>query len=98
MVNFSTFTAAVAAASLISSVVAYLGDHHNHAQAKREADIRDNLASKAARSLRKCARTVKARALEQRAIVRRAATAERLRAARGVAATNGENSYLYQTL
>ena len=97
MVNFFTFTA-VAAASLISSVVAHLGEHHDHAQVKREIEIRDNLTSKAARSLRKCARTVKARALEQRAIVRRAATAERLRAAQGVAAPNCKNSYLYQTL
>ncbi|OCL13289.1 aromatic compound dioxygenase [Glonium stellatum] len=88
MVNFSSFTAAVAAASFLSAVVAHPGEHHEHAQVKREVEIRDNLASKAARSLGKCAGTVKARALEQRAIARRAATAERLRAARGIAAPN----------
>lgn len=94
----STFTAAVAAASLISSVVAHPGEHRDHAQVKREAEIRDNLASKAARSLGKCAGTVKAWALEQRAIARQATTAERLRTARGIAAPGRENSYLYQTL
>ena len=50
MVNFSTFTAAVAAASLISSVVAHPGEHHDRAQVKREIEIRDSLASKAAHS------------------------------------------------
>ena len=74
MANFSTFTA-VAAASLISSVVPHPGEHHDHARVKREIEIRDNLTSKAARLLRKCARTVKARALEQHTIVRRAAAA-----------------------
>lgn len=95
MVNFSSFTAAVAAASFLSAVVAHPGEHHEHAQVKREVEIRDNLASKAARSLGKCAGTVKARALEQRAIARRAATAERLRAARGIAAPNRKHPILY---
>lgn len=53
MVNFSTFTAAIVAASLISLVVAHPGEHHDHAQVKREVEIRHNLAIKTARSLGK---------------------------------------------
>ncbi|KAF2759166.1 aromatic compound dioxygenase, partial [Pseudovirgaria hyperparasitica] len=63
---------------------AHPGEVHDHAQVKREIQVRDHLASKAARSLGNCAGTIKARALEQRAITRRAATAERLRKARGI--------------
>jgi hypothetical protein len=63
MVNFSTFTAAVVAASLISLVVAHPGEHHDYAEVKCEVEIRDNLAIETARLLGKCVGTVKARAL-----------------------------------
>ncbi|OCK85613.1 aromatic compound dioxygenase [Lepidopterella palustris CBS 459.81] len=82
------FTAAVVAASLMGTAIAHPGEHHDHAHVKREIELRDSLSSKAARSLGKCADTVRARTLEQRAIVRRHATAERLRMERNIASPN----------
>lgn len=55
--QISTFTAAVAAASLIGSAAAHPGEHHDHARVGRGVEIRDNLASGAARWLGKCAGT-----------------------------------------
>ncbi|OJD34363.1 aromatic compound dioxygenase [Diplodia corticola] len=76
--------AAVAAVAAATLVVAHPGEHHDHAQVKREVFARDVLASKQARSLSKCAGSLKTRALHERAVARRAATAERLRKERGI--------------
>ncbi|KAF2492851.1 putative GPI anchored dioxygenase [Lophium mytilinum] len=84
MVVFSTFTTAVVAASLLNSALAHPGEQHDADHVKRELEVRDHYANHAARSLANCAGTVKARHLEQRAIARRHATAEKLRAKRGI--------------
>ncbi|KAL1634442.1 hypothetical protein SLS58_010683 [Diplodia intermedia] len=76
--------AAVAAVAAATLVVAHPGEHHDHAQVKREVVARDALASKQGRSLSKCAGSLKARALHERAVARRAATAEQLRKKRGI--------------
>ncbi|KAK0644923.1 hypothetical protein DIS24_g8386 [Lasiodiplodia hormozganensis] len=80
MVRLSA-VAAVAAATL---VVAHPGEHHDHAKVKREVFARDALAARHGNSLSKCAGSLKARALQERAVARRAATAERLRKERGI--------------
>ncbi|GME37095.1 GPI anchored cell wall protein [Neofusicoccum parvum] len=80
MVRLSA-VAAVAAASL---VVAHPGEHHDHNKVKREIVARDALAARSGNSLSKCAGSLKARALHERAVARRAATAERLRKERGI--------------
>ncbi|EKG18301.1 Intradiol ring-cleavage dioxygenase [Macrophomina phaseolina MS6] len=80
MVRLSA-VAAVAAATLVA---AHPGEHHDHAKVKREIVARDALASRQGGSLSKCAGSLKARALHERAVARRAATAERLRKERGI--------------
>lgn len=80
MVRLSA-VAAVAAATLVA---AHPGEHHDHAQIKRDIVARDSLASRQGGALSKCAGSLKARALHERAVARRAATAERLRKKRGI--------------
>lgn len=85
MVLFSKLTTAIAVASAIGTVAGHPGEQHSHAQIKREVQLKNDLAGKAARSLSKCADRPEARAVKERAIKRRAATAERLRKERGLA-------------
>lgn len=84
MVQLTKLSTAFAVASAIGSVIAHPGEVHTSEEIKREVAVRDMLASNAARSLGKCANSLKVRALYERAVERRAATAERLRKARGL--------------
>ncbi|KAF2090984.1 aromatic compound dioxygenase [Saccharata proteae CBS 121410] len=81
MVNLSSVAVILGAASL---ALAHPGEKHDHAHVKREIQQRDHLAARSASSLAKCAGSIKARALQERAVARRAATAEKLRAQRGI--------------
>lgn len=90
MVNFPKLAAVFAVAFVFGSTVAHPGEHHDHEQVKRELHQHGILARSGAQSLSKCAGTVKARALEQGAIARRAATAERLRNERGIPTDGGK--------
>ena len=81
MVRLTTITSAAIA---FSFVTAHPGEHHDHEHVKHEIKQRDLLAARAADSLSQCSSSVKARELNQRAITRRAAAAERLRKERGI--------------
>jgi hypothetical protein len=85
MVNFaSIFSGAIAATSLISSVVAHPGEKHDHAKIKRDIDVRGMRAAAAKRSLGACENSLKHRDLMQRSMSRRAAALNKLRQKRGI--------------
>lgn len=82
MVGF--FKIAAFTALVLVCVQAHPGEHHGHARIKREVIERDHLANRYAHTLSRCADSLKARALNERAVARRAATAKRLRLERGL--------------
>lgn len=82
MVSFTALSLALAASS--SLVAAHPGEIHDAAAVKREIALSKSIAASHKRSLAKCADSVSARALSQRAVARRAEKAKTLRAARGV--------------
>jgi protocatechuate 3,4-dioxygenase beta subunit len=84
MVYITKFVAALATASFVSSVVAHPGESHSRTQVRRDIVKRDAIALKAKRGLEACSNTLKARELDQRAVARRAAKADKLRAVRGI--------------
>ncbi|GAB7366035.1 hypothetical protein MBLNU230_g7604t1 [Neophaeotheca triangularis] len=85
MVNFPKI--AVFASSFLPCVIAHPGEHLDHAQIKREATLNSAVAEDGAHALSKCQNSIKARALNQRAIARRAAKAQSLRQAKQIDAT-----------
>lgn len=84
MVHINKLSAALAAFSLAGTAIAHPGEVHEPAQVKRELAQRDAVASHYTRGLSKCADSLKARGLKERAIARRAAKAADLRAKRGI--------------
>ncbi|KAF2134973.1 GPI anchored dioxygenase-like protein [Dothidotthia symphoricarpi CBS 119687] len=87
MVNFvSILSGAVAATSLISTVAAHPGEHHDHAQIKREIDIRQMRAAAAKRSLETCQGSLRHRDLMARSVARRSNALNKLRQKRNIAA------------
>lgn len=77
-------TSLLAAASAICLVSAHPGEIHDAIQVRREIELRDSLAIQHKRSLASCSNTLKHRSLETRAINRREAKLQQLRAARGL--------------
>lgn len=85
MVNFvSILSGAVAATSIIGSVAAHPGEHHDHAHIKREVDIRQMRAAAAKRSLASCQGSLKHRDLMARSAARRSNVANELRQKRSI--------------
>lgn len=84
MVQFSLLASAAVAAFSAQSVVAHPGEVHDHLAVKREIRERDAYGSYIARSLEKCKRSEKTRALQQRAVARRSAAAQNLRKRSGI--------------
>ena len=84
MVKIFKVASAIATALVIGTAVAHPGEKLTHAQIKREVQARTALSNKAYRSLSDCANSPNARALQEQAVKRRAATAERLRKERGL--------------
>ncbi len=86
----------MAAAYLAGSVVAHPGEHHDHAEVKRQIRARDQMASAAKRSLDTCSSSLKARELNSRSVARRAEVAREIRAKRNIqnskSRTNPANS------
>lgn len=82
MVSLTAISLLMAASS--SLVAAHPGEVHDAATVKREIELSKSIAASHKRSLAKCSNTVAARALRERAVVRRAEKAKALRAARGV--------------
>lgn len=71
-----------------SVVNAHPGEVHDILSIREDIKVRDILATQHKRSLAACANTLKARELTTRAVTRRAAKAEKLRAARGIDASS----------
>jgi hypothetical protein len=96
MVYISKIASVVAAAYLAGSVVAHPGEHHDHAEVKRQIRARDQMASAAKRSLDTCSSSLKARELNSRSVARRAEVAREIRAKRNIqnskSRTNPANS------
>ena len=88
MVYFSKLAAAFITASVCGAALAHPGEHHDHVAAKREVVMRNHYATQYRRALDNCENTADARALKQRASERRAATASKLRAERGLSKSN----------
>jgi hypothetical protein len=84
MVNIRSVTATLAAASVIGSALAHPGEHHTAEEIKREIAAHKAQQVKARRSLAECSNSPAALALKERAIARRAATAQRIREERGL--------------
>lgn len=91
MVFIPNFVTALAVLSVVGSTVAHPGEDHHAAKIKRDLKKLDVLAGHAKRSLGKCSDTLKARALNERALNRRAAIAQDLREKRGI--THSELAY-----
>jgi hypothetical protein len=84
MVNFN-LAAVVATASFLGTVLAHPGEVHDAAEVKRDIEVRNIMASHNKRALDKCSGSLKARQMQQRAVARRAATAQNLRIKRQLA-------------
>ncbi|KAF8858221.1 aromatic compound dioxygenase [Acephala macrosclerotiorum] len=84
MVQISNIITSLATASLIGTTLAHPGETHSRTQVRRDILKRDALAAKAKRGLDACSNTLKARQLDERAITRRSAKADKLRAERGI--------------
>jgi len=84
MVCISNIVAALASASIIGSAVARPGETHSRTQISRDIKKRGALALKAKRGLEACSNTLKARQLDEQAIARRSAKADKFRTARGI--------------
>lgn len=84
MVQFTTILPSFAIASLLTTALAHPGETHSRTQIRRDITKRDALAAKAKRGLDACSNTLKARQLDARAIARRSAKFDKLRAARGM--------------
>lgn len=84
MVNFRNIAASLAAASVIGSAVAHPGEVHTVEEIKREITAHKAQQIKARRSLSDCSNSPAALSLKERAIARRAATAQKIREQRGL--------------
>jgi hypothetical protein len=84
MVQFFNFAIAAATTVLVSNVIAHPGEVHVEEHVKREIALRDMIASHSRRSLGNCENSAAAKELKERAIERRAVTAEALRKKRGI--------------
>lgn len=84
MVFINKIVAALATSSAIGSAVAHPGEVHSHSQIRREITKRNDVAAFAKRGLNACSGTLAARQLDDRAIARRSAKFDKLRAARGI--------------
>ncbi|RMZ69236.1 GPI anchored dioxygenase [Pyrenophora seminiperda CCB06] len=78
MVRISHMTAAFAA-TLLTWTNAHPGEHIDPVADQREADLNKLIAARGAQKLEKCSTSPKARALQQRAIARRAASVNALK-------------------
>lgn len=88
MVHITKVAAAMATVFFAGTTIAHPGEVHSASQVKRELEAHNNLARHSKRALGGCADSLKARALQSRAIARREATAKSLRAKRGLAANS----------
>ena len=84
MVYIPKLSAALAVACIAGSAVAHPGEVHDAAHVKRELAQRAAVASHYTRGLSKCADSIKARGVKERAVARRSAKAAELRAKRGI--------------
>ncbi|KAI5849596.1 Intradiol ring-cleavage dioxygenase [Morchella snyderi] len=89
MVQLTNFVYAVAAASIMGAVTAHPGSHDGASAA--ELARRSNFIASSKRSLAGCASKMKARGFEEKAIARRAALADSIRAKRSI---QGGRQYL----
>ncbi|TVY80418.1 hypothetical protein LSUE1_G007111 [Lachnellula suecica] len=80
----NTLALVLASISYIQSAAAHPGEVHDPIHVKREIETRNALATQHKRSLGLCSNSMKARGLNEGSIARRAAKAEKLRAARGL--------------
>lgn len=87
MVFVSKLAGVVAAACLVAVSSAHPGEHHDHDMIKRTIAAREHHAHNAKRSLNGCAGSLKHRDLSARSIARRAETARKLRAKRGISSS-----------
>lgn len=87
MVYFSKIASAVAAACIVGSAVAHPGEHHDHAQVKREIRARDQMAAAAKRSLDTCSGSLKHREVAARSVKRRAEAVREARQKRNIQAS-----------
>lgn len=83
--NAQTLALVLAATSVVT---AHPGEVHDMATVRSEIELRNSLATMHKRSLAACSNSLKARALNERSIARRAEKAKTLRAARGLAETS----------
>lgn len=84
MVYFSKLAGVVAAVCIASTVVAHPGEHHDHAEIKRQVKARDQMASAAKRSLDTCSSSLKHRELNARSLARRAEVVRDIRQKRSI--------------
>lgn len=84
MVLPSTWFIAAAAAVALSPTLAHPGEHHDASLVKRQIQARNAMATYAKRSLGSCAGTPMHRQLMERAVLRRAEAARKLRSKRGI--------------
>lgn len=89
MVFINKLVAALATSSAIGAAVAHPGESHSRTQVRRDILKRNDIATHAKRGLDACSGTLAARQLDERAIARRSAKFEKLRAARGISADAG---------
>ncbi|KAK0103904.1 hypothetical protein ONS96_005012 [Cadophora gregata f. sp. sojae] len=85
MVYFPKLVGAVAAVCFASTIIAHPGEHHDHAEIKRQVKARDQMATAAKRSLDTCSSSLKHRELTARSLARRAEVLNELRQKRGIA-------------
>lgn len=84
MVQFHVLASAALAVFSAQGAIAHPGEYHDHLVVKRQLRQRDDYGSHVARSLEKCKRNEKTRALHQRAVTRRSAAVENLRKRNGI--------------
>lgn len=92
MVQITKLSAAMAAFCLAGSTVAHPGEVHEPAQVRRELAERSVVAGHYTRGISKCADSLKARGLKERAIARRSAKAAELRVKRGIVETSKQEA------
>lgn len=89
MVSFTALSLVAAAAASSHLASAHPGEVHDHAAIARDIALGKSIAAAHKRSLAACADSPSARALQARAVARRADKAKALRAARGVVDDDG---------
>ncbi|KAH6712684.1 Intradiol ring-cleavage dioxygenase [Leptodontidium sp. MPI-SDFR-AT-0119] len=84
MATIASLAGVVAAVCIASTVVAHPGEHHDHAEIKRQVKARDQMASAAKRSLDTCSSSLKHRELNARSLARRAEVVRDIRQKRSI--------------